>query len=78
MAKKKSKPVAEVYQYVTATVMDGEVTWRYQLLGKPPGNMRHDEDVSGWSKEDIVNLTMRMLDVPSEDKAKISVQFLDD
>ena len=52
----------EEFLYCRA-IVDGEggVRWEYCLAGNNPGRMAHDEDVSGWTDEEIVALTVAML-----------------
>ena len=47
----------------------GTLVWKYQIseAGAPPGVLRHDENVSGWSETDIYELTMRMFDLTGRD-----------
>lgn len=59
----------EQYEYVKATVTDGSLVWEYQVEGFPsPGSMSHDEDVSEWSDEDIIDITAMILDVEDEQR----------
>lgn len=66
----------ERYEYVKATVDCGELSWKYKVVGmETTGSMRHDEDVSEWSDDDIREVTAMMLDVPDDDRDKIEVRW---
>lgn len=62
----------EKYDYVRAFVDDGRLSWEYQVTGKRPGRMQHNEDVLGWTEPDIVTLTRRILDVPDDMDVEVS------
>jgi hypothetical protein len=67
----------EEYESITATVDCGELSWRYKVKGaQVPGRLAHDEDVTDWSDEDIVNLTMSMLEVPEHQRSLVKVQYV--
>lgn len=70
-----SKPNPEHYEYITAVVIDGELSWWYKLNGGKPQNMRHDEDVSDWSKADIQQMSRSMLSVEQDDPVKVEVDY---
>lgn len=73
MAKTKT---AERYEYIRAIVDGADLRWQYKLSeAAVAGHMDHDEDVSGWSKRDIENLTVSMLDVTPDDRSKIEVRY---
>lgn len=74
MAKTKT---AERYEYIRAIVDGEELRWEYKLVDAAvAGHQDHDEDVSGWSKSDIENLTVSMLDVTADDRSKIEVRYV--
>jgi len=57
----------EKYEYVKAYIDCGTLRWEYRVVGRDvPGGMSHDEDVDGWSDEEIRELTRTMLDVPED------------
>ena len=73
---KKVKVNVERYEYIRAIVDGADLRWEYKLASVAvAGHMDHDEDVSDWSKSDIENLTVSMLDVTSDDRSKIEVLY---
>lgn len=66
----------ERYEYITAIVDCGNLSWKYKLEGATkPGGMSHDEDVETWSEKDIVDVTMGMLDIPEDQRDLIKVEY---
>ncbi len=65
--------MSDTYKFVRAVVEDGELHWEYQIdeLGAPQGSMGHDEDVSDYSEEEIVEITKQMLDLPSDQTVEV-------
>jgi hypothetical protein len=80
MAKKKSRKEPH-YQYIRASVTvtdmenaEAELAWEYQLEGTDKvGRMSHDENVYGWTDEEIRSLTRNMLNVDKHDPVEIEV-----
>lgn len=65
------------YEYVKARVDCGELCWEYKLIGSYiVGRMAHDEDVSDWSENQIVDVTCLMLDVDKDQRKIVEVQWL--
>ena len=66
--------MSEKYEYIRAVVgSDGDLAWRYKLLGSFEGREGFDEDVSDWSDKDIEKLTKEMLDVDADDPVVIEI-----
>lgn len=65
-----------MYEYVKAIIDCGTLRWEYQILeeGAPMGRMSHDEDVEGWSDEDIETVTRMTLDVDEAQEIEIIYQ----
>lgn len=67
---------SEQYEYIRATITEGELSLRYQIKGIPTvGRMTHDEDVSDYSDFDIVELVTNLLDVPPEQEKIIEIDW---
>lgn len=67
---------SEQFQYIRATVSDGELTINYRLRMNPSaGRMTHDEDVSEWADKEIKELIAGLIDVPSDELHKIEIEF---
>jgi hypothetical protein len=73
---RKKKPTEkEKYEYIRAIVDCGELRWEYKMVGSEViGRMAHDEDVSQWSDEEIIDVTCAMLDVEDGERDKVSVR----
>jgi hypothetical protein len=55
MAKKEQKN-PDHYEYIRATIEDGQLRWRYRLNNaNVEGSDTHDEDVSSWTDLGRVN-----------------------
>jgi hypothetical protein len=66
--------MTEKYKYVKATVSDGELSLEYRLEGAlVTGRDGHDEDVSGWTDREIVNLACGMLGIEDADRDVVEV-----
>lgn len=64
----------ERYKFITATVDCGTLIWTYKVESSHTyGRMGHDEDVSEWSDDDIIKLTMDMLSVDESQRSLIEV-----
>lgn len=64
------------YEHITAIVDCGDLRWEYQVQGlDSPGRMSHDEDISEWSKKDIIDVTMMSLGVPDDQRDIIKVEY---
>ena len=64
----------ERYEYVNAIICCGELRWKYKVEGcDVSGSMPHDEDVSDWTDEEIIDLTCNMLDVSDDQRGLIEV-----
>jgi hypothetical protein len=64
----------ERYEYIIASVDCGTLRWKSKLEGaNKAGSMTHNECVEDWSNRDIINVTMRMLDVPEDQRELIKV-----
>lgn len=71
---RKDNPVpGEDYVYIEAAFSGSDLHWRYQVAGMVESRLMHDEDVRDWSNKDIVDLTMRILDVPAHQRGIIQV-----
>lgn len=67
----------ERYESIVVNIVDGELTWRYKLEeATRSGSMVHEEDVSGWSDKEIIDLTRSMLDVDDDQRSIIEVVWL--
>ena len=66
----------EEYESIIAVVDCGTLRWEYQVKDIDlPGRLVHDEDVEHWSRKDIVDVTMSILDVPAHQREIIRVEF---
>jgi len=66
----------EPFEYVRAIVEIDELRWEYKVETSPvQGSMSHDEDVSDYTDDDIIDLTMGMIGVPEEQKDLVEVQY---
>jgi hypothetical protein len=67
---------SDEYEFITATrSADGDLSWSYRAKGSDrPGSQAHDEDVSEWSDEDIIELTMTTLGVPEHQRDLIKIE----
>lgn len=72
----KSKRKPDHYEFITAIVDCDSLTWTYRLKGaRVDGGLAHDEDVSDFSKDDIVALTKQILSVTEDDPVRITVEY---
>lgn len=56
--------MSERYNWVKVIVDCGSLRWEYQLEGSCViGRMSHDENVSDWTAEDIIDLTKNILNI---------------
>lgn len=74
-AKKSDKTVVQVEEpkpFCRAIVDCGNLRWEYRHPGaKVEGRMSHDEDVSDFSQEDIIDLTRSMLGLAPEETVEV-------
>jgi len=63
------------FEYVRAIVDCGDLSWEYKLKGGREQRMAHDEDISGWSAEDIKKTTKAMLGIDDDDPVEIEIQY---
>lgn len=69
-------PGSERYEYVKAIVDCGSLRWEYKLVGSHTvAKMDHDEDVEGWTDEQITSLTRAMLDVDEDNRDCITIEY---
>lgn len=76
MAKRKQKTGG--YDWVKAVVEDGgsRVVFRYRATGlNVDGQHRHDEDVGGWTDDDIRKLCCDSIALSHEFKSMIEVEW---
>jgi hypothetical protein len=73
MAKKEQKN-PDHYEYIRATIEDGQLRWRYRLNNaNVEGSDTHDEDVSSWTDREIIELTKTVMTIESDDPVKIEI-----
>jgi hypothetical protein len=65
---------SEQYEYIRAIVEDGALRWEYKLRGGRNAGMAHDEDVAGWTDEQIRKLTKAFLSVEGDDPVRVKVE----
>jgi hypothetical protein len=66
----------ERFEYVRAIVDCGTLRWEYKLIDSfHTGRMEHDEDVTEWTEQDIIDLTCRMLYVPDDNRDVVRVEY---
>lgn len=64
----------EKYEYIRANLDCGSLSWEYKVEGLPPSKMSHDEEIDDtWTDDDIIDLTMNMLDVDKDQRPIISL-----
>jgi hypothetical protein len=63
----------ERYEKITANITDGDLVWRYKVAGLCHASMAHDEDVSEYTDEEIIDLTCSMLSVDVVQRELIEV-----
>jgi hypothetical protein len=65
------------YEYITATVDCGDLSWSYKVKGaQMPGRLDHDDDdVTDWDDKDIRDLTMTTLEVPEHQRDLIEIEY---
>lgn len=63
----------DVYEWIKATITDGQVTFTYKVPGLPSGGQRHDEDVHTWTDEQIRKLGCDLLDISPNRADEIEV-----
>lgn len=69
-------PASEEYKYIRATVTDGQLHMDYLVEGAfVAGSDTHDEDVSDWTEEDIIECVMMTLGAEEKDRPKIEVHY---
>lgn len=62
----------EPYEYVRALRDGPNLSWTWQVKGLPiPGGQAHDEDISDWSNQDVIDLTRRMLELPDDFEVEV-------
>jgi len=65
----------EKYEWITAEVDCGTVTFRYRVEGRDlDGSDQHDEDVSDWTEDQIIALGCDLLDC-HEQRDLIKVEY---
>lgn len=69
---------SEKYEYIRAFVqVDGELHWEYKVEGNyAQGCLKHDEDVSSWTEEEIIDCTAVVLFVDEEQYNIIEVIYV--
>jgi hypothetical protein len=66
----------EEYEWISAIADCGDLRWEYKVKGNQmPGRQDHDEEIQGWTNEDIIECTMRVLAVPEHQRSLIQVDF---
>lgn len=64
------------YEYIKAIVDCGELRWEYKVKGGLcPGSMHHEEDVSEYTEEQIIDLTCEVLTVEDNQRDLVEVQY---
>lgn len=65
------------YQYIKAFVDRDTLRWEYRLKGgRVVGKESFDDDVSTWTKEDIIKMTKSYLSVDASDPVEVEVVYL--
>ena len=65
----------EEYDYIRAIVDDGELRMEYQVKGlEVAGSDCHEENVTGWSDDDIIECVAMTLGLGDADRKMIEVQ----
>lgn len=64
--------MSEFYEYVRASVLDGQLSYRSKLAGCGEAQDRHDEDVSDYTRAQLDRLLRDLLDIDAHDPVKVS------
>jgi hypothetical protein len=79
--KKSAKPAVEKdpehYEFITAKVDCGQLTYEYRLNRKsaPKQSIVHDEDVESWSADEIKDMVKQFLSVEGNDPVEVIVEY---